>query len=61
VIPDEADPVMEAVAALEADGVMIAPVGEELDRWRIGDFIRSDADVWRLAASRGLVEADEPR
>jgi hypothetical protein len=58
---EEADPILVVVAALAAAGVEIVPIGEELEHWRIGDFIRSDADVWRLAASRGLVEADERR
>jgi len=57
---DDTDPIMRAATALKAAGVEIAPIGEELEHWRIGDFIRSDADVWRLAVSRGLVEADEP-
>ncbi|SFM82500.1 hypothetical protein [Methylobacterium pseudosasicola] len=54
-MPDT-DPILEAVAALEAAGVEVKPVGEELDRWKIGDFELSDAELWRLAASRGLVE-----
>lgn len=58
---EDSDPILQAAAALKADGVEIAPIGEEFEHWRIGDFIWSDADVWRLAASRGLVEADEPR
>lgn len=44
---DEADPIMEAVTALRAAGIAVAP---------IGDLVFSDADLWRLAASRGLVE-----
>jgi hypothetical protein len=51
-------PIDEAAAALKVSGVKIAPTGEEPKHRRIGDFIRSDADVWRLAAKRGLVEAD---
>jgi hypothetical protein len=56
-MPDT-DPILEAVAALRSDGVEAEPIGEELDRWRIGDFELSDAELWRLAASRGLVEED---
>lgn len=56
-MPDT-DPILEAVSALRSDGVEVEPIGEELDRWRIGCFTFSDADLWRLAASRGLVEAD---
>nr|WP_083916320.1 hypothetical protein [Methylobacterium sp. B34] len=52
---DEADPILEAVAALRAAGVAVAPIGDELDCWQIGDLTFSDADLWRLAASRGLV------
>ena len=55
---EDSDPIMQAATALKADSVEIAPIGEELEHWRTGDFIRSDADVWRLAASRGLVEAE---
>lgn len=53
---DDADPILKAVAALRAAGVAVAPIGDELDRWQIGDLTFTDADVWRLAASRGLVE-----
>jgi hypothetical protein len=52
----DTDPILEAVSALRSDGVDVEPIGEELDRWRIGDFEMSDTDVWRLAASRRLVE-----
>ncbi|MEE7448769.1 hypothetical protein MRF4_13665 [Methylobacterium radiotolerans] len=57
---DDTDPVLEAVAALRAAGVAVAPIGEEFERWQIGDLIFSDADLWRLAASRGLVEDGRP-
>jgi len=58
---DEADPVLEAVAALRAAGVAVSPIGNELERWLIGDMTFSDADLWRLAASRGLLEDGEAR
>lgn len=58
---EEADPILEAVAALRAAGVAVAPVGDELERWQIGDLVFSDADLWRLAASRGLVEDGDSR
>jgi hypothetical protein len=58
---EDTDPILEAVTALRAEGVKVEPIGVELDRWRVGDFEMGDADVWRLVASRGLVEADEPR
>lgn len=54
---DDADPVLDAVAALRAAGIALAPIGEEIERWQIGDLVFSDADVLRLAESRGLVEA----
>ena len=57
----EADPIIEAVTALRAAGIAVAPIGDELDRWQIGDLVFSDADVWRLAASRGLVEDGDSR
>ena len=58
---EDTDPLLEAVAALKATGVDIVPIGEELDRWQICDFIRSVANVWRLTASRGLVESNGSR
>ena len=58
---DEADPILEVVAVLRAAGVAVAPIGDELERWQIGDLIFSDADLWRLAASRGLVEDGDSR
>ena len=54
---DDADSVLDAVTALRAAGIAVAPIGEELERWQIGDLVFSDADVLRLAESRGLVEA----
>ena len=54
---DDTAPVLTAIDALQAAGVAVAPIGEELERWQIGDLIFSDADVLRLAESRGLVEA----
>ncbi len=51
----DTDPVLKAAAALFADGVAIEPEGEELEHWRMGDFIRSDIEVLRLAESRGLI------
>lgn len=56
IMTDETEPVLEAVAALRAAGVAVDPIGDELERWQIGDLIFSDADLWRLAVSRGLVE-----
>lgn len=61
IMTDETEPVLEAVAALRAAGVAVAPIGDELERWQIGDLIFSDAELWRLAASRGLVEDGESR
>ena len=52
----DTDPVLDAVGALRAAGVAVAPIGEELERWQIGDLIFSDDEVLRLAQSRGLVE-----
>lgn len=54
---DEADPILDAVAALRAAGVAVVPIGDELERWQIGCFTFSDAELLRLAESRGLVEA----
>ena len=54
---ESADPVLDAVDALRAAGIAVAPIGDELERWQIGDLVFLDADVLRLAESRGLVEA----
>ncbi|WP_267424345.1 hypothetical protein [Methylobacterium sp. GC_Met_2] len=52
----DSDPVLDAVEALRAAGIAVAPVGEEMDRWRIGDLLSSDAELVRIAISRGLME-----
>lgn len=57
----QANPIMEAVDALVAAKVPVVPIGEELERFQIGDLVFSDADLWRLAASRGLVEEGDSR
>ena len=53
---DDTYPVLKAVAALEAAGIAVEPVGEEMGRWRIGDLLFSDAELVRIARSRGLME-----
>ena len=53
---DDPDPILEAVVALKAAGIAVEPVGEEVDRWRIGDLLFSDAELVRIAMSRGLME-----
>lgn len=53
---DDTDPVLEAVAALRGAGITVEPTGEEMDRWRIGDLLFSDAELVRIAMSRGLME-----
>lgn len=58
---DEAGPILQAVTALRAAGVTVALVGDELERWQIGDLAFFDADLWGLAAIRGLVENVDPR
>jgi hypothetical protein len=55
-VSDDPDPVLKAVAALEAAGIAVEPLGEEVDRWRIGDLLFSDAELVRIAMSRGLME-----
>ncbi|RUP13901.1 MAG: hypothetical protein EKK43_14480 [Methylobacterium sp.] len=50
---DEANLIMEAVTALRAAGVTVAPIADEIDRWQIGDLTFSDADLRRLAATCG--------
>ena len=53
---DDADLVLKALVALQAAGIAVEPVGEEIDRWRIGDLLFSDAELVRIAMSRGLME-----
>ena len=53
---DDPDLVLEALAALEAAGIAVEPIGEGMDRWRIGDLLFSDAELVRIAMSRGLME-----
>lgn len=55
---DDTDPALEAMIALQADGVHVTAIGEELDLWRVGDFTYTDADLCRLAVSRGLIHDD---
>lgn len=57
-MPEDVDPILEAVKALQSDGVDVQPVGEELDRWQVGNFTRSDAEIWQLAVSRRLISED---
>ena len=52
---EDDDPVLEAVDALRARGAVIEPCGEELERWRVGDFVMGDCDVMRLAERLGLI------
>lgn len=60
-VDNDADLIMEAVTVLRAAGVAVVPIGDELERWQIGDLTFSDADLWRLAASRGLIEDGDSR
>jgi len=53
---NDTDPVLDAVDALRAAGIAVAPIGEELERWQIGCFTFSDAELVQLAESRGPVE-----
>ncbi len=58
---DDADPVLEAFAALRAASIVVIPTGAESGRWRIGDGVVSDCNLLRRAESRSLIEATEPR
>jgi hypothetical protein len=57
-MPDT-DPAQAAAEALRAAGVEVHPVGEEMDEWAIGCFVFTDAELVRLAVSRGLLSEDE--
>ncbi len=50
-----------ADAALRTTGAPVPPIGDELERWQVGDLVFSDANLWRLAPSRGLVEDVDSR
>lgn len=52
---------MEAVDALVAAQMPVVLIGDEVEHWQIGDLVFSDDDLWRLAASRGLVESSDAR
>ncbi|MBP2493624.1 hypothetical protein ABID82_005787 [Methylobacterium sp. PvP062] len=52
---------MKVETALRAASVAVAPIGDELERWQIDDLVFSDADLWRLAACRRLVEDGDAR
>ncbi|MBP2495363.1 hypothetical protein ABID82_002304 [Methylobacterium sp. PvP062] len=58
---DDTDPVLAAVAALRAAGIKAIPTGHDMELWQIGNLIYSDADVLRLAESRGLVDGGDAR
>lgn len=58
-MPDAPDPALLAQSALIAAGIHVEPVGEEMGKWVIGDFVMSDADLVRLALSRGLMEDED--
>ncbi|MCJ2116564.1 hypothetical protein MKK65_08220 [Methylobacterium sp. J-001] len=58
---DEADPALTIVASLKAIGIEAELIDDEVERWRIGDFILSDADVERFAAGRKSVGSGEDR
>ena len=53
---DDTDPDQDAVDALRAAGIAGAPIGDDLERWQIGCFTFSDAELLKLAVSRGLIE-----
>ncbi|MEE7438876.1 hypothetical protein MOR12E_06250 [Methylobacterium oryzae] len=50
-----------AVAALRTTGAPVPRIGDELERWQVGDLVFSDANLWRLAPSHGLVEDVDSR
>lgn len=60
-MPDDADLLLEAVAALRGNGVEAELRGDEFERWRIGDFVLDDATLLRLVTWIGLVEDGEAR
>jgi hypothetical protein len=53
--PGRLAPVLEAVAALRAEGSTVTPCGDDFQHWKMGDFIMTDADLIRYAVSRGMI------
>ncbi|WP_199866189.1 hypothetical protein [Methylobacterium sp. Leaf361] len=48
-MPDNPDPVLEAVATLRAAGITATPCGDDFAHWMVGDFIVDDTTLIRLA------------
>lgn len=53
-MPNDADPILEAVATLRGNGVEAEPCGDDFERWRVGDFVLDNATLLRLAERMGL-------
>jgi hypothetical protein len=58
-MPDDTDPVLEAVATLRTKGIEATPCGNEFEHWLVGDFILDDAALVRLAERHGPAEDGE--
>jgi hypothetical protein len=55
-MPDDTDPVLEAVATLRASGIEATPHGDDFEHWMVGDLIVDDVTLVRLAERHGGVE-----
>jgi hypothetical protein len=58
-MPDDTDRVLEAVAALRANGIEATPCGDGFEHWLVGDFILDDAALVRLRERHGPAEDGE--
>lgn len=58
-MPDDTDPVLEALATLRAMGVEATPCGDDAEHWLVGDFILDDATLTRFADNVRLAEDGE--
>lgn len=45
----------DAAEALIAIGYPVSPEGEDMECWRLGDFLMSDEDLLAFAARKGIV------
>ena len=54
-MPEGSDPVLEAVDALQAAGLIVTPIGDDFLLWLVDGHTLNDQELIHLAASRGLL------
>jgi hypothetical protein len=60
-MPNDTDPVLEAVETLRAKGIAATPYGDEFEKWMVGDLIVDDATLIRLAERARLSGNDQAK